>query len=189
MSRRRFAQTVFRAAVSVVGVLAALWLGGCATANPVTVGATRAAATLASPAVELVPAHEAWRLAEEFARTQPDAEAWVGSGDSMRPLYRDHTVLVVRRIAMSELHAGMTVLYLGDNGRPVAHTLMERTVRGWRVVGLGNAEPDETLVRYNNYIGTVIRAYWPAERGAGLADTARTSEKSSLRGALALANE
>ncbi len=88
----------------------------------------------------------------------------VGRGDSMLPLYRDRTVLVVERKAMSELRAGMTVVFIGDRGRPVAHLLLEKTAAGWRAMGVGNPEPDCTRVRYANFLGVVVRAYAPAAR-------------------------
>jgi hypothetical protein len=104
---------------------------------------------------------EAWRRAEAYAAAHPDMEVVVGSGDSMLPLYRDHTILVVQHQTMAALRGGMTVVFVGDNGRPVAHALVERTSRGWRAAGLGNAGSDHTLVCYDNYIGTVVKAYAP----------------------------
>ena len=97
----------------------------------------------------------------------------VGSGDSMLPLYRDRTVLVVRRFAMSDLRAGMTVIFAGDQGHLVAHTLVAKSPGGWIAQGLGNGEPDRTRVRARNYLGTVVKAFEPAERKARLAESAR----------------
>jgi hypothetical protein len=56
----------------------------------------------------------------------------------------------------------MTVVFIGDRGRPVAHTLIENTASGWRAIGLGNREPDRTRVRFGNLLGVVVRAYAPA---------------------------
>ena len=114
-----------------------------------------------SPAPERVAARDAWRFAESFAAGAPDCEVLVGRGGSMLPLYPDGTVLLVRRMALPELQRGMTVVFIGDRGRPVAHTLVEKTFRGWLAKGLNNAEPDRTLVRTRNYLGTVVRAFTP----------------------------
>jgi len=53
---------------------------------------------------------------------------------------------------------------VGDHGRPVAHTLLELTPRGWIAMGAGNSGPDFTPVRSRNYIGTVVKAYAPNPR-------------------------
>lgn len=115
-----------------------------------------------SPQPEVVPAREAWRLAEKEAAQRVNCEVLIGRGDSMLPVYRDRTVLVVQSMEMDELQPGMTVVFFGDSGRPVAHTLVSKTARGWVVAGANNASPDRTLVRRSNYIGTVVRAFVPA---------------------------
>jgi hypothetical protein len=122
-----------------------------------------------SPPADLVAQRDAWRLAEAYASQHPGCEVMVGSGDSMLPLYPDRTVLVVQPVATSELRRGMTVVFIGDRGQPVAHVLVEKTSRGWRAIGLGNSEPDLTRVGYGNLIGLVVKAYQPTARAAGLA--------------------
>ena len=89
----------------------------------------------------------------------------VGRGNSMLPLYHDQTVLVVQSVSMPELQAGMTVVFIGDQGHPVAHTLLEKTPSGWWAIGMGNREADRTRVRFSNLIGVVVRAYAPAAGG------------------------
>ena len=135
---------------------------GCATQTSWSVAAVCSAATAVSPVPESVPPREAWRLAEDYARDHPKCEVLVGSGDSMLPLYRDRTVLVVERVAMAEWRMGMTVIFVGESGWPVAHTLLDKTPRGWRTMGVGNRAPDRTTVRSDNYIGTVVKAFAPA---------------------------
>lgn len=108
---------------------------------------------------------DAWRLAEKFAATHARCDVMVGRGDSMLPLYHDRTVLVVQTVPMAELRAGMTVVFIGDQGRPVAHALLEKTPAGWRVRGVGNREADRTRVRRENLLGVVVRAYAPAPGG------------------------
>lgn len=100
-------------------------------------------------------------MAEAFAAAQPGREVVVGRGDSMLPLYQDRTVLVLETLQMSAWRAGMTVVFIGEQGRPVAHTLVSKTSRGWIACGLGNSERDRTLVRSSNYVGTVVRAFAP----------------------------
>lgn len=117
-----------------------------------------------SPVAEPVAPADAWWTAEQFAAEYEDCETLVGSGGSMMPLYRDRTVLVVQRMEMNELRAGMTVVFIGDSGRMVAHTLVAQTPRGWVARGLANRERDTTLVRHRNYIGTVIKAFAPDPR-------------------------
>jgi hypothetical protein len=114
-----------------------------------------------SPAPEHVAPGDAWWMAEELVKSRSDCEALVGSGESMLPLYRDRTVLVVQRMPLSQLRRGMTVVFLGEAGRMVAHTLIAPTAHGWVAQGVGNAEPDRVRVRQRNYLGTVIRAFAP----------------------------
>ena len=100
---------------------------------------------------------------------QPECDVFVGRGDSMLPLYRDRTVLVVQTVPMAELHAGMTVVFVGDQGHPVAHVLQEKTPSGWRAIGVGNRESDRTRVKRSNLLGVVIRAYASAPNANVLA--------------------
>ncbi len=117
-----------------------------------------------SPPADPVAPRDAWRLAEAYAIQHPGCDVMVGSGNSMLPLYPDRTVLVVQRVTTSELRRGMTVVFIGDRGQPVAHVLIEKTSRGWRAIGLGNGEPDITRVGYSNLIGMVVKAYAPTAR-------------------------
>lgn len=118
----------------------------------------------ASTEQDVSAAVQAWRKAEALAATLPSGDVMVGCGDSMAPLFPDRTVIVIQRQALRSLRAGMTVVFLGEAGRPVAHQLLRRTARGWVVQGLANREPDGTLVAERNYIGTVVRAFLPAPR-------------------------
>ncbi len=145
-----------------VGIIAGIGMeSGCATARPAPLAAIPPGL---SPVAEPALGGDAWRQAEAFAATLPNADVLVGSGDSMLPLYRDRTVLVVQRLVLRDLQAGMTVVFTGDQGRLVAHTLVEKTPRGWVAIGLGNAEPDRTRVRSDNYLGTVVKAFAPSDR-------------------------
>jgi hypothetical protein len=126
--------------------------------------------TVVAPAAESVPALlDGWRRAEAYAAEHPGCEVFVGRGDSMLPLYRDRTVLVVRAMRMQELRAGMTVVFTGDRGSLVAHTLLDNTPTGWRAIGRGNREADRTRVRHGNLIGVVVKAYTPTLPGSMVA--------------------
>lgn len=144
------------------GVWGAVFLGcllsyGCVSQPTVQ----RRVLPVNSPVAEEVTPVDTWRLAEAFAATHERCAVVVGSGDSMLPLYRDRTVLVLQTMEMSQLRCGMTVVFLGDRGRPVAHMLLEFTPRGWIAMGTGNLEPDSTPVRSRNYISTVVKTYAP----------------------------
>ena len=139
-------------------------------------GALRVEATPLAEKISLAPIAEtaprlldAWRLAENYVATHPGCEIFVGRGDSMLPLYRDRTVLVVHQTAMKDLQAGMAVVFTGDTGRLVAHTLVEKTLTGWRAIGVGNREADRTVVRRSNLVGVVVKAYATASAGSVVA--------------------
>src|SRR5688572_25643046 len=116
-----------RPAFGLLVLSAALLLGGCASIIP----ATEVTVFENSPRAVEMPAREAWRLAEDYVSTHTTADVVVGSGGSMLPLYRDRTVLVIERMPMSTLRPGMTVVFIGDKGRPVAHYLLRKTIGGW----------------------------------------------------------
>lgn len=114
-----------------------------------------------SPVAEEVAPRDAWHLAEAFAAARSDCDTLVGRGDSMLPLYRDRTVIVIQRMNPVRWERGMTVVYFGTQGQMVAHMLVEKTPRGWVAQGVGNDQSDRALVKPSNYVGTVIRAYSP----------------------------
>jgi hypothetical protein len=85
----------------------------------------------------------------------------VGSGNSMLPLYKDHTVIVTRRIAIRQLRPGMTVVFMDPEGFAVAHVLVRLTPSGWISMGVGNSDSDRGRIVDDNYVGVVIRAFEP----------------------------
>ena len=165
---RHDVRRIFRTGLPAVLMVACLMSHGCATQARLAV--PRVVSTENSPVAEEVAPLDAWRFAEAYVASHPGCDTLVGSGASMMPLYRDRTVLVVQLMGMSELRGGMTVVFIGDQGRPVAHTLLERAPRGWVAMGIGNSEPDRTPVQSGNYLGTVIKAYAPNPRIASAAD-------------------
>lgn len=147
------------ATAAAVG-LSCLVGSGCSTQTALKYSPAAVAAM--SPGAEVVQPFEAMVLGRKYVAEHPGTEFLVGSGNSMLPLYKDHTVIVTRRIAVSELRAGMTAVYLGDAGRPVAHVLVARTRDGWVAMGVGNAECDATPVTEDNLLGVVVRAFEPS---------------------------
>lgn len=98
---------------------------------------------------------QAWKDAEMIASLAPGRLEVVGSGDSMRPMYGDNTILVIARIPFAELQTGMTVAYTNQRNHRVVHQLLERDRTGWRIQGLNNAEEDHDRVAADNLIGVV----------------------------------
>lgn len=139
--------------------LAGLGWSGCATQTSARFSPQAVAAM--SPAAQVVQPFEALRFAKEYVVGHPGTDFLVGSGDSMLPLYRDHTVVITRRVVMADLRAGMTAVYFGEAGRPVAHVLVKRTSEGWVAMGVGNSRCDATIVTQENLMGVVVKAYEP----------------------------
>lgn len=142
---------------SLAGAVAGVMLASAA-------GVQAAPERLASVGLSPVPENvgslgQAWRIAESFVAAHERCDVFVGRGDSMLPLYRDRTVLVVQTMPVADLQAGMTVVFVGDHGQLVAHQLLEKTSRGWRAMGAGNLEADRTPVTRGNLMGVVVRAY------------------------------
>ncbi len=143
-----------------------LFAAGCATqpaVQPPIVYPSEALTSGLSPRPEPVGPFEGLHRAEAYVKAHPGSDYAVGIGNSMLPLYKEHTVLITEKRPLDELKRGMTVLFVGDQGYPVAHTLVQETTRGWIAMGAGNKAPDRTLVRSANYIGLVVQALEPSE--------------------------
>jgi len=150
------------AAIVGIGLVASAFTG-CSTAPTSSALVYSPAAVAArSPQAEVVAPFEALHLARAFVAANPGTSYLVGSGSSMLPLYPDHTVIVTRPVATADLVAGMTVVYAGNEGRPVAHVLVRRTSDGWVAQGVGNAACDATRVTADNLLGVVVKAYQPS---------------------------
>lgn len=135
-----------------------LVFGGCAS-EP---SAPAAAALTAKPtaAVRATPSAnvsklQAWRDAELIASLAPGRTEVMGTGDSMKPVYGENTILVLSKIDFNDLKAGMTVVYLNGRGRHVAHQLLVRERDAWRVQGLNNRDEDIERVTRTNLVGVV----------------------------------
>ena len=145
-----------RMGTSAVLSLAGVVLSGCGT-----YGVARAPAAVAScsPSPKRVAPLELYAVAERFVSEHPGTAFMVGTGDSMQPLYKDHTVIITEQIPLRALRPGMTVVFLGDSGCPVAHVLMEETPGGWIAKGVANPACDSRRVSADNYVGVVIGAF------------------------------
>jgi hypothetical protein len=98
---------------------------------------------------------QAWKDAEAIASMGEGRAEVVGSGESMRPVYGDNTILVVSKISFDELQPGMTVAYVNQKNHQVVHQLLARDTRGWRVRGLNNEVEDEDRVTRDNLLGVI----------------------------------
>jgi hypothetical protein len=142
--------------------MAIVGVGAFARAARAGEGASSQAVAAYTPVPEVVRPFEAMELARRYVAAHPGTDYLVGSGRSMLPLYRDQTVIIARHASESELRAGMTAVFIGDDGRLVAHVLQRRTLDGWIAKGTHNDRADDTLVRPDNLVGVVVKAYQPA---------------------------
>ncbi len=126
-------------------------LAGCADA-PVIAEAKPAPATD-------VGRLQAWRDAEQVAARDDGRVTVIGSGESMRPIYGENTVLVLSKIDYADLKPGMQVGYINQSGHRVVHVLLEQDVRGWKVQGLNNDTVDRERVTRYNLIGVVYASF------------------------------
>jgi hypothetical protein len=84
----------------------------------------------------------------------------IGSGESMKPVYGENTVLVLQRVGFDGLAEGMNVAYRDRSGRVVLHRLVAKEGRrSWRVRGLNNEVEDQERVTPENLLGIVYAAF------------------------------
>ena len=145
---------MLRAAVSLVALL-----GVVSARAGIKSERLLAAIIQQTPASVIVSEGQQMKRAERAAAAIPGAEAFWGVGDSMEPLYASHTAIVVAPVRFSDLHAGMTVVYLNHNGQMVAHSLTGDIPKGWIAQGLNSDDEDDDLVTSKNLIGVIVQAY------------------------------
>ena len=107
----------------------------------------------------LVTKGQELRTAEAAASHLEGAEAFIGAGDSMEPVYASGTAIVVMPCDYRLLRPGMSVVYVNQDGRGVAHALVRETRDGWVAQGVGNPECDPDLVTARNLVGVITQAY------------------------------
>ena len=128
-------------------------------AGCVTEGGDRGKVSAPPPSVA-VSKSQAWRDAEALAALDPSRLTVIGSGESMKPVYGENTVLVLQKVAFDALSEGMNVAYRNESGRVVLHRLLTREgVRSWRVRGLNNQAEDQERVTPENLLGIVYAAF------------------------------
>jgi hypothetical protein len=143
-------------------VLGAIAVAGLSSGRASEARFSPQAVAAMSPAAEVVQPFEAMRLGKKYVAEHAGTDFLVGSGNSMLPLYTDHTVVVTKQVGVSDLKAGMTAVYMNDAGRLVAHVLVKKTWTGWVAMGVGNAKSDDTRVTGDNLVGIVVKAYQPS---------------------------
>lgn len=107
----------------------------------------------------LVGRNEALFAAKELQAADPKRVVGWGKGDSMAPIYSEHTLLVTAPVAYEELEAGMIVAYQNSQGRNVVHVLVRKRGEYWIAQGLNNAFLDEDVVTPENLIGVVYATF------------------------------
>lgn len=136
-------------------VVPALVVGGCAGVDA-TVRPSADNEPVPSAGVTRL---QAWQDAEALAALDPNRLTVIGSGESMRPVYGENTVLVLQKVAYGDLTEGMTVAYRNAAGRIVVHTLLAIEGDGWRVAGINNPNEDRGRVTRYNLIGAVYASF------------------------------
>ena len=137
-----------------------LFWSGCSSMDAASKVSAEAVARM-SPAPAVVTAYQAVEYATQYVREHPGSDFAIGSGDSMLPLYQDHDVIILERPALSDLKPGQTVVFMGEDGVPVAHFLVSYTSRGWSTMGLDNPAIDPERLSEGRFIGVVVKAYHP----------------------------
>ncbi len=151
------ARTTARVATGLALAAGGLFFGGCTS----TLSSGRSLETIVgfAPAPVLVQQGQELRAADEAAAHTTGAQAFIGAGESMQPVYASGTAIVVTPVDFAQLRPGMSVVYVNSEGRGVAHALVESTREGWVVQGVNNPEPDSDLVTATNLVGVVTQAY------------------------------
>jgi len=115
---------------------------------------------VAPPPGAAVSKSAAWRDAEALAALDPSRLTVIGSGESMKPVYGENTVLVLQRVSFDALAEGMNVAYRQESGRMVLHRLVAKEgPRSWRARGLNNEIEDRERVTPENLLGIVYAAF------------------------------
>ena len=143
-----------RFAVWSIFTIFAASVAGCASGSSVP-------GRVATPPPSVgVGKNQAWRDAEALAALDPSRLTVIGSGESMKPVYGENTVLVLQRVDFGGLAEGMNVAYRNETGRVVLHRLVAKEgARSWRVRGLNNEAEDRERVTPENLLGIVYAAF------------------------------
>jgi signal peptidase I len=146
-------------------LLATVVLGLTAATASAGIRSERLLATILkrTPAAMLVSEGQELATAEKHAAALPRAQAFLGVGSSMEPLYAPNTAVVVQEIDYDDIAKGMTVVYVSRHGHRVAHTVVGETRGGFIMQGVNNDQEDAELLTAQNYVGVVVDAYASAD--------------------------
>jgi hypothetical protein len=146
-----------RIAIVLGLAVGALFFSGCS--STLSVRSNLDAIVALSPAPVLVKQGTELRTAEAAAAGTAGAQAFVGAGDSMQPIYASGTAIVVTPCDYAMLRPGLSVVYVNHNGRGVAHALVAKSGDGWIAQGVNNPDADADLVTARNLVGVITQAY------------------------------
>ncbi|MDB6127051.1 MAG: hypothetical protein JWM35_947 [Verrucomicrobia bacterium] len=164
----------------LAGLTLAMGAAGFAEANTISVKRDLDTIVQMAPAPVMVTKGQELRAAEAAAKNIAGAQAFLGAGDSMNPLYVSGTAIVVTLCKYSELRAGMSVVYVNHSGRGVAHVLVNEMPGGWIAQGVNNKDEDSDLVTADNLVGVITQAYASADTPLRREVAARAMLKSGL---------
>ena len=166
-------------------IVGALGFSGCST---LTASRNLDAVVALAPAPVLVNQGQELRAAEAAASHLAGAQAFIGAGESMEPIYASGTAIVVTPCDFAQLRPGMSVVYVNAEGRGVAHALVEATRSGWVAQGANNLAPDADLVTARNFVGVITQAFASADtpQRREIADRLMLKGANALRGQMAL---
>lgn len=129
------------------------------TAAAFVILAVNAGATLAERPLSSVPFVDTLTDAHTVANRHGDMQVLRIAGTSMLPFFGEGSVVIVKKIAASDLREGMVVVYQNRFGETVAHRLIARSNDGWTAQGYNNASADTTLVNEANLMGVVYATF------------------------------
>lgn len=155
----RSVSSIARVGVVLTMAGGALFFSGCSSLGSVSVRRDLDTIVALAPAPVLVAKGSELRSAEAAASHLTGAQAFLGAGESMQPVYASGTAIVVTPCDFSELRAGMSVVYVNHDGRGVAHALVGESRDGWIAQGVNNPEQDTDLVTAQNLVGVITQAY------------------------------
>lgn len=112
-----------------------------------------------TPAPQLVAKGTELAEADKMAAKLPRAQAFLGVGRSMEPLYAPNTAVIVQQMDYNSIKKGMTVVYVNRRGVRVAHSVIGETHGGYIVQGVNNDDEDADLLTEGNFVGVITHAF------------------------------
>lgn len=138
--------TILRGVLLVI-IVSMLHLSACTTAE-----------TAIEP-VSTVDSATTLKVARSVKRGYFGGSIGSGVGDSMKPFYGEHTVMVITPAEFNDLQAGMMVAYQNMKGKRIVHQLVRKRGKKWIAQGLNNQVMDEEWVIADNFLGVVYAVF------------------------------